>query len=435
MAILTLGISFRRAPIELLERLAFTDDDLAKAYRVAADLDGVDGTVILSTCNRVEVYGEVSSYHAGFLALKRLLTETRGVAAEELADPMYAHWERDAADHLFAVASGLDSMVLGETQIATQVREALRRAEAEGAAAPALVGLFHSATRAGRRVRQETSLGAAPDSFVALGADLADEAVGGLGRRDVAVVGAGTMAALAVKHLRHRGVGAVRILNRSLEHARALAERTNAEHGELRALPDALRRCDLVVSATGAAGTVVHRAAVADAMADRDGRPLVLLDLAVPRDVEPETAYVEGARVIDIVSLRERIADHDAETADDIATAHEIVADEVRRYVVRRRGDELAPLIRAMRRRGDEIVRGEIDRFASRLADLTPDERAAVEALARGISAKLLHDPIVALKERSEPGSGGAHARVLAELLGIEIPDDPSAAGRTDASS
>jgi glutamyl-tRNA reductase len=425
MAILTLGVSFRRAPIELLERLAFTDDDLSKAYRVATDLDGVVGAVILSTCNRVEVYGEVASYHAGFMALKRLLTETRGVAAEELADPMYAQWERDAADHLFAVASGLDSMVLGETQIYAQVREALRRAEGEGAAAPPLTGLFHSAARAGRRVRQETSLGTAPDAFVALGADLAEDAAGGLGGRDVVVVGAGTMAALAVKHLRQRGVGPVRILNRSLEHARALAERTNAEHGDLDVLPDAMRHADLVVSATGAAGTVIRRSVVADAMADRGGRPLVLLDLAVPRDVEPETAYVEGTRVIDIVSLRERLAEHDAGTAGDIERAHGIVADEVRRYVVRRRGDELAPLIRAMRRRGDDVVRAEMDRFGARLAELTPDEREAVEALARGIAAKLLHDPIVALKERSEPGTDGIHARVLAELLGVD-PDATS---------
>jgi glutamyl-tRNA reductase len=421
MAILTLGVSFRRAPIELLERLAFTDDDLAKGYRVAGDLDGVEGAVILSTCNRVEVYGEVSSYHAGFLALKRLLTQTREVEGEELADPMYAHWERDAAEHLFAVASGLDSMVLGETQIYAQVREALRRAEAENAAAPSLTALFHSAARAGRRVRQETSLGAAPDAFVALGTDIAEEAVSGLAGREVVVVGAGTMAALAVKHLRQRGVGPMRVLNRSLEHARALAERTNAEHGELDALPEAMRHADLVVSATGAAGIVIKRAAVADAMTARDGRPLVLLDLAVPRDVEPETTYVEGVRVIDIVSLRERLAEHDAQTAGDIARAHEIVADEVHRYVVRRRGDELAPLIREMRRRGDEVVRGEIDRFAARLAELTPDEREAVEAIARGIAAKLLHDPIVALKERSEPGTDGVHARVLAELLGIDI--------------
>ena len=272
MGILGLGVSFRRAPVELLERLAFTDDDLTKAYRHALDLPGVEEAVVLSTCNRVEVYGSVSSYHAGFLALKRLLCETRGVAPEELADPLYAHWERDAADHLFAVAAGLDSMVLGETQIHAQVREALHRAEAEEAAGPMLTGVFHAASRAGRRVRQETSLGAAPDAFVALGTDLAEEALGDLGGRDVVVIGAGQMAALAVKHLHRRGVGPIRILNRSLEHARALAERTDAEHGDLDALPDALTHADLVVSATGAAGHVVTADAVAEAMAGRAGR-------------------------------------------------------------------------------------------------------------------------------------------------------------------
>ena len=424
MAILTLGVSFRRAPIELLEQLAFTHDDLTKGYRVAADLDGVDGAVILSTCNRVEVYGDVASYHTGFLALKRLLSETREVAAEQLAEPLYSHWERDAADHLFAVAGGLDSMVLGETQIYAQVREALRRAETEGAGTSALTALFHSAARAGRRVRQETSLGAAPDAFVSLGADMVDEVIGGLSGREVVVVGAGAMAALAVRHLRQRGAGTVRILNRSLEHARALAGRTGAEHGELDALPEAMRHADLVVSATGAAGMVIHRSAVAEALDARDGRPLVLLDIAVPRDVDPSVAELDGARVIDIASLKHRLAERDAATAGDIARAHEIVADEVRRYLVRRRGDELAPLIRAMRRRGDEVTSAEMRRYVSRLAGLTIDERGAVEALARGITAKLLHDPIVALKERSEPGTEGEHARVIAELFGLSLSEN-----------
>jgi glutamyl-tRNA reductase len=425
MGILGLGVSFRRAPIELLERLSFTDDDLAKAYRVAADLDGLDETVILSTCNRVEIYGSVASYHVGFLALKRLLSETRHVGTDDLAEPLYAHWERDAADHLFSVAAGLDSMVLGETQIHAQVREALRRAAGEGAAGPILTGLFHAASRTGRRVRQETSLGTAPDAFVALGADLADEALGGLEGRSTIVVGAGQMAALAVKHLRRRGVGPVRILNRSLEHARALAERTNAEHGDLDALPTVLGDADLVVSATGASGYVVRHAPVARAMGERAHRPLALLDLAVPRDVDPEVAYVDGVHVIDIVSLRERIGEHDPRTAADIARARELVADEVHRWVVRRRGDELAPLIKALRAHGEEVVRGELERFASRLADLTPDERESVDALARGVAAKLLHDPIVELKERSAPGTERAHARLLAELLGIDLDPEP----------
>jgi len=419
MAVLTLGISFRRAPIELLEQLAFTDDDLSKAYRHVLDQDGVEEAVILSTCNRVEVTADVASYHGGFLALKRLLAESHGVDPEVLAEPLYSHYEQDAADHLFAVAAGLDSMVLGETQIHAQVREALRRAEREDAAGPALTGLFHAASRTGRRVRAETGLGAAPDAFVALAADLADQALGGLRDRDVVVVGAGQMAALAVKHLRRRGVGPVRILNRSLEHARALADRTNAAHGDLDALPEALAHADLVVSATGAAGVVVTREAVA-----REGRPLALVDLAMPRDVDPAVAALPGVTLIDIVSLRELLSDRDERTAGEIVRAHEIVAEEVHRYAIRRRSDALAPIITALRARGDEILQAELGRHASRLADLTPDERAAVEQLARGIVAKLLHDPIVALKEHSEPGTEGAHARLLADLLGID-PDLP----------
>ena len=422
MAVLTLGISFRRAPIELLEQLAFTDDDLAKAYRRALDQEGIDETVILSTCNRVEITADVASYHGGFLALKRLLTETHGVAPEVLAEPLYSHYEQDAADHLFAVAAGLDSMVLGETQIHAQVREALRRAERENAAGPRLKALFHAASRAGRRVRAETGLGAAPDAFVALGADLAGEALGGLEGRDVVVVGAGQMAALAVKHLRRRDVGPVRILNRSLEHARSLSERTNAAHGDLDALPEALAHADLVVSATGAAGVVITSTAVRRARPG--GRPLVLVDLAVPRDVEASLARVPGATLIDIATIREQLADHDEETAGEIARAHRIVGEEVRRFGIRRRSDALAPIITALRARGDEILRSELSRHATRLGDLTPDERASVEQLARGIVAKLLHDPIVALKERSEPGTEGAHARLLADLLGIEL-DDP----------
>jgi glutamyl-tRNA reductase len=425
MPILALGISFPRAPIELLEQLAFTDDDLAKASRRVGDLEGLEEAVVLSTCNRVEVYGSVASYHAGFLALKRLLAETRGIDPDELAGPLYAHWEQQAAEHLFAVAAGLDSLVLGETQIHAQVREALRRAEAEGTAGPALTALFHAAGRAGRRVRQETSLGAAPDALVALAATLAEAALGRLAGRQVVVVGAGQIAGLAVKHLRARNVGPVRILNRSLEHARALAARTDSEAGELHTLARALVSADLVVSATGAAGLVVHRDEVARAIAARPSRPLVLVDLAVPRDVDPEVASVDGVRVIDIVALRDRIvADREEGAADDLARARRIVDEEVRRWVLRRRGDELAPLIRSIRRRGDEVVRAELERHAARLAGLTPDERQAVEALARGIAAKLLHDPIVGLKERSEPGADRLYARLLAELLGID-PDAP----------
>jgi glutamyl-tRNA reductase len=422
MGILGLGVSFRRAPVELLERLSFTDDDLTKAYRVALDQPGVGGTVILSTCNRVEIYGEVASYHAGFLALKRVLSETRGVAPAELTDPLYAHWERDAAEHLFEVAAGLDSMVLGETQIASQVREALRRAEGEEAASQTLTGVFHAASRAGRRVRQETSLGAAPDAFVALAADMASERLGSLDGRSVLVVGAGQMAALAVKHLHRRGVGPMRIVNRSLEHARALAERTNAAHGDLDALPGALDDADLVISATGASGCVVPEAMVRGAVAGRADRPLVLIDLAVPRDVEPSAGDVPGVTLIDIATLRDRVALRSPGTASDIAAAQALVLEEVGRWVSRRRGDELRGVITALRRHGEDVIETELGRVRTRLAGLDADERAAVESALRGVAAKLLHDPIVGLKDRIDPSREREVAAMLAELLGL--PDE-----------
>jgi glutamyl-tRNA reductase len=227
------------------------------------------------------------------------------------------------------------------------------------------------------------------------------------------------MAGLAAAHLRDRRVGALRVLNRSVPHGRALADRTGAGFGGLDELGEALAEADLVVSATGAAGTVIDGTMVRAAVGRRD-LPLVLVDIAVPRDVAPSVADIDNVRLIDIGAIRERLATHHDETAADIAKAKEIVAEEVRRWVVRRRSDALAPVIREIRRRGDDVVAAELARFARRLDDLTPDERDAVEALARSIAAKLLHDPIVQLKERSEPASSGAHAKLLAELFGFD---------------
>jgi glutamyl-tRNA reductase len=419
MAVLSLGISHRRASVDLLERLAFGDDDLAKAYRAAADEGAIEGAVILSTCNRVEVYAQVPTYHAGFLALKRLLAETRSVDPDELGDALYSHYEESAADHVFDVAAGLDSMVLGEPQILSQVRDAFRRAEAEHATTPLLRDLFHAAARAGRRVRTETGIAAAPDAFVAAGADLADEWLDGLLGRNATVVGAGHMATLAARHLRERGVRSIRVLNRTPERARALARRVGGDHAGLDRLAEALADSDVVVGATGASRIVLDERLVRDAMRARRDRPFFVLDLAVPRDVEPSAGSARGVRLVDIEGLRERLSRRDDVVVADVERGREIVREEVRRFSLRRRAERLAPLITGLRERGEDIVRAELERFGSELAELTPDQRSAVEALARGIVAKLLHDPIVRLKERSAPGGDSAYATTLADLFGI----------------
>lgn len=419
MPILALGISHRRATVDLLERLAFDEDALATAYRRIEDHPAIEGAVILSTCNRVEIYGSVPSYHAGFPALKRLLCESRGASPDEVGEPLYSHYELDAAEHAFAVAGGLDSMVLGEPQILSQVREALKLAESEGAADAPLTELFRAASRTGRRVRSETAVGAAPDSFVAAGADLAEEALAGLEGRRAVVLGAGPMSALALKHLRLRGVATIRIVNRSPERARVLAERHEADHGTLEQLPTAIAEADVVVCATGAAGIVVTAEHIRHAMEGRE-RPLFVLDLAVPRDVEPAAREVPRVVLIDIDGLKDSLAVRAAEAAEEIDHARAIVADEVRRFTLRQRAARLAPLIVSLRRRGAEVVEAELERFGPELASLSPEEREAVESLARGIVAKLLHDPIVRVKEHSAPGGRDAHANLLAELFGIE---------------
>ena len=419
MPILAIGISHRLAPVELIERLAFAEEELPKAYRRALDDEAIGEAVILSTCNRVEVYGSVTAYHAGFLALKRLLCEPHGVDPIEVSEPLYSHFEDDACRHLFAVAAGLDSMVTGEPQILSQVRQAHRRASEEGATGPGVTALFQAAARAGRRVRAETGLGAAPDAFVRAGLGLADEDIGGLEGKRAVVIGAGQMAALAVKQLRRRGVGSVRVLNRSPERARVIAQRSDAEHGDLSELSEAIRHADVVVSATGATGLLIHASTVREAMAGRTN-PMFILDMAVPRDVEPSVSGIEGVRLVDIDGLRASVAQGDAGLAEEVAGAERIVDEEVRRFAVRKRSERLAPLIRALRERGESVLASELGRFRSDLSELTPDEREAVEAMARGIVSKLLHDPIVRLKDLSGPGNDTTYAKVLAELFGIE---------------
>jgi glutamyl-tRNA reductase len=423
MAILALGVSYRRAPIELLERLAFGEDDYAKAYRRVDDSDALRHIVVLSTCNRIELYADVASYHAGFLALKRLLAESRDVGLDDLADPLYSHFEDQAVEHLFTVTSGLDSMVVGEQQIQSQVRAALKRAEAERTVGPALTRAFHAAIRTARRVRAETALGAAPDAFVEAGCELAESHIGDLRHATAIVLGAGQMSALAVKHLRRRSVESITILNRSLERARVLGERVGASHGDLTALRERLADADLVVSATGAAGTIVSEVVVRSSIERRDDRPLAIVDLAVPRDVEPSIATIPNVSLVDLEALR-AVLDRSREGAShDIDRARGIVAEELERFRRRGRSEQLAPLITALRRRGELVAASEVERFGSRLVALSPDERGAVDELARAIVSKVLHDPIVQLKDRASDRADDAYVRALTELFGLE--NDP----------
>jgi glutamyl-tRNA reductase len=423
MPVLALGVSYRRASVELLERLSFSRSDLPKAYHHLTALEAVEESVILSTCNRVEIYAMVPRYHQGFLDLKRFLSESREVPTEEFAEPLYAHYEDDAAEHLFSVAAGIDSMVLGEPQILLQVSQAVRAAKDEGAAGPALTTLFREAGRVGRRARRETAIESSPAAFVEAGATLASAHLGGVDGRSVLVIGAGEMSALAIRALRERGAGPVTIVNRTPERAARLAQRTGgAAHGSFERLELALSSADLVVSSTGATEVVLSRELVQRATSGRDGS-LFLLDLAVPRDVEPAAGELPGVRVADIDDLREVLAERWDELSAEVERVRAIVADETQRFGRQQREARLAPLIKALHRRGEEVRIREIRRLASRLRGLSDRERQAVEALAAGVVAKLLHEPVVRLKEGAGTAEGEAHARALAELFDLDLGD------------
>lgn len=428
MPILALGVSYRRAPVELLERLAFSPQDDQKSYRRLLESPAISEATILSTCNRVELVAEVASYHAGFQELKLFLAESREVAPEEFADPLYAHYESQAAEHLFSVASGIDSVVLGEPQILTQVRQAFRRAKTEGATGPVLSRLFGSAVRTGKRARSETAIGASPAGFVDAGVGLAERTLGPLAGRPASVVGAGAMAALAASHLRDRGMDPIRIVGRTPERAHRLAQRVGGEAIPIHEMVRALSGAALVISSTGATGFVIDRETVQQANPATNGStPMFLLDLAVPRDVDPAVRNLRGVVLADLDDLKAHFVElhgRDGGLAAEVERVRAIVAQEVDRFEAWRRSVRLAPLIQALRDRGERIQAAELQRLAPRLADLSDRERRAVEALAQGIVAKLLHDPIVKLKDLSGPGSSDAHARALAELFGLPLPGD-----------
>jgi glutamyl-tRNA reductase len=421
MPVLALGVSYRRAGVELLERLAIPEEEEPKAYRRLEGLESVRESVVLSTCNRVEVYAEVPLYHQGFQDLKRFLAEATDVPVEEFAEPLYSHYEDDAAEHLFSVAAGLDSMVVGEPQILAQVRAAYRRAEAEGATGPHLARLFQRAVRAGRRAREETGVGASPAAFVDAGAVLAARHLGSLRGLDAVVVGAGEMGTLAARVLTEREVGRITVLSRRPARAERLARKVGAAHGGLDALPAALAEADLVVSSTQSTSTVIPAEMVRAVGGDR---PRFLLDLAVPRDVEPAAADVPGVRVADIDDLGRALRGTRSDPHGEVEAAWGVVRGEARRYVVDRRTARLAPLIEALHARGESVRASELRRLAGRLDALSDRERDAVEAATRRIVRRLLHDPVVRLKDLAGRGAEDASARVLAELFGLEPPGD-----------
>ena len=424
MSVLVVGLSHRSAPVDVLERAAVPTDEVPKLLDELQRGSHVSEVMLLTTCNRVEVYALVDAFHGGLADVSAVLGRYTGMSLPELTEHIYVHYAGAGVQHLFAVAAGLDSMVVGEAQILGQLRAAYAAADKSGTVGRALHELAQQALRVGKRVHASTGIDSAGASVVSEALADAAGALGGelTGRRAV-VVGAGAMGGLAAAHLRRAGAAEIVLLNRTPDRAARLAELsaaagTPARSGGLADLDLELAGADVVVACTGAVGATVEHAAVAVAVAGRGGRPLVLCDLGLPRDVEPSVAALPGVTVIDLATLQRRLADGAPGAA--VTAAQELVAEEAQAYLASQRSAEVTPTVTALRRRAAEVIDAELLRLDAKLPELDTRVRDEFGRSVRRVVDKLLHTPTVQVKRLAEGPDGDRYAAALRALFELD---------------
>jgi glutamyl-tRNA reductase len=441
VSVLVVGLSHKSAPVPVLERAALSPDALPKLLRDLHHTGDVAGTFVISTCNRVEVYADVDRFHAGVAAICELLSRYSGIATNELTGNLYVHYEERAVKHLLAVASGLDSMVVGEGQILGQVRAALNTSREHGTLGRVLGDVGSVALRTGKRAHAETGIDRTGPSLVSVGIDAAGATLGGtLSGRNVLVVGAGSMSALAATTAVRQGAASVVIANRTRRRAQRLADSVGGTTADLADLPGAIAGADLVVSCTGATGLVITADVVEAALAVRgsaaDGRPLVLLDLAMPRDVDTRAADLDGVSVIGMDELAHagRSATAVPGITDDVAAVRAIVEEEFAAYRSAAHAARVTPTVVALRAKAAEVVDAELDRLAGRLRSVEGLDGHALDEIARTVRRvvdKLLHAPTVRVKELAGSPRGDGYDEALRVLFDLD-PRTVEAVARAD---
>jgi glutamyl-tRNA reductase len=416
MSVLVVGMSHNSAPVSVLEQVARDSEGAYKLIRDVFDVEHVTEATVVSTCNRIEVYAEVDRFHGSVEAISRLILAPSSEPADQLVAHLYVHYDDAAVSHLFHVASGLESMVVGESQILGQTREALRVGQETGTVGPALNSLFQQALRVGKRAHAETDIDRAGPSLVAAALD---EATAHLGRATdlrALVLGAGAMASLSVSTLARTGASSIVVANRTPEKAERLAEQYGAGAVPLADAPDHLGSVDVVVSCTGATGTVLDVATLRAARADL--RPLVVIDLALPRDVDPAVGDEPGVRLINLAVLAADL--EGAGEQAEVAEVRGIVAQELSAYLAVRRSASVTPTVVALRTMATGVVEAELQRLAGRLPELDDAARAEIEQTVRRVADKLLHQPTVRVKELANESGAVSYATALAELFALD---------------
>ena len=416
MNLLSIGASYRTAGVDILERLTIAGADIPAVLQRLLAQPYVGEAVIVSTCNRVEVYAAVSAFHGGLGDVCNVLAEHSGIGANDLAAHLYVNYDEAAVRHLFRVSAGLDSMVVGEAQILGQLRDSYHVATESDTAGRLLHELMQQALRVGKRAHAETGIDRAGQSVVTAALDVAAATFGGhLTGRTGLVVGAGAMGALSVATLTRWEVGPLQITNRGAARAERLAEAYGATAVGFGALDEAIAAADIVVCATASTEPVLTAAT----LAGRE-RPLVVLDLAVPRDVAPEVGELPGVTVIDIDSLA--ASRRTLPAAAETAAVEQIVATEVEHFLSWLRGADVAPTVAALRTRADDVVSAELRKLSARRPDFTPEQRADVSRTLHRVVQQLLHSPTVRVRQLAAEPGGDQYAALLRELFDLDVP-------------
>jgi glutamyl-tRNA reductase len=422
--LLCLGINYKAAPVALRERAAFTTQQAIDFTVALCGDDAVREAVAISTCNRTELYLVSDDPVAAEGAALAQLARHAGIRPTELAELSYAPRNCDAARQLFRVTAGLDSMILGEHEVQGQVKRAYEAALSAGSTGPMTNRLFTAALHTGKRVRNETALADSHVSLSSVAVELADSLLGELAGRHVVIIGAGETSELTAEALAARGVRTIFVANRHADRARSMAERFGGAVVGLDHLPDQLRAADIVLASTASPHPIVGYDELELVMAEREGRPLLLIDIAVPRDVEAACAELAGVTLRDIDDLQSVVARNLSSRAAEIPRAEQLIAEEIDRFAGWLGQLDVRPTIAALRARGDQIVAQVLADNASRWESASPADLARIEALARAVAARVLHEPTVRLKAL-DPGRSHGAIEVLSELFDLaqQAPD------------
>jgi glutamyl-tRNA reductase len=421
VSIAIVGINHRSVPLEVLEPLIVAPVDLAKALADLSSRPHLDEVVVLSTCMRTEVYALVNRFHGAMADIREFLATWSGNAPEAFSGSLYSYFDEAAVSHLFRVACGIDSVALGEPEVLGQVRHAADVAQREEASGPALAAAFRHALQVGRRARSETAIARGTTSLSYAAVQLAAKTVAGLAGKQSLVLGAGEVGEAAARAFADvAGAPPLLVANRTGSRAEQVAGAIGARAVPWDEVGQALAEADVVACCTAAEAAVVNVSSLEQAVSSRAGRPVLVIDLAVPRNVDPGVAAVPGVRLLNMDDIGAFVAAQIGERRADVPAVERIIAEEIDRYNASLAARSVAPLVGAVHDQAEEVRRAEVSRLEGRLRGLGPDERAAVELMTKRIVAKLLHEPTVNLKAAAGTARGETLADAFRDLFGLE---------------